>query len=91
MNANIVFAPLNGSNALYNTVGIDLFLDTDLAETGESLGDGQHVQWIDFDGDEADFDADAAEEMLRVAGYCVVGGWDKPCADYFQARIESID
>ena len=67
MTANIALAPLRGTNALYDTLGVDFFYDADL-KSGESQGDAQHVEWVEYDG-AAEFDEDTADQILRDAGF----------------------
>lgn len=76
MNANLAFAPISGTNALYDTPGVDFLMDKELAETGETTGAADFVEWIDFDGPESDFDENAADEIIRQAGFRRTSAWN---------------
>ena len=88
MTANLAFAPLRGTNDLYDTLGVDFFHDADL-ETGESQGDAQQVEWVEHDA-AAEFDETAADQIILDKGFRRVGPWDYSLDDYAQARIERL-
>lgn len=89
--ANLAFAPTM-INGLYDTLGVDLLEDADLAETGETRGEAQFVQWIDGadqrSEDEGGDPLAQADQILADAGYRRIGEWDLALSDYAQARIE---
>ena len=71
MTANIACAP-NYASPLYDTPGIDLMLDPDVAAGYETQGCAVPVEWIEHEGDAEVFDPD---EMLARAGFRRVGDW----------------
>lgn len=90
--ANIAFAPTR-KTSLYDTLGVDLLEDRDLAQTGETAGAAEFLEWIegaDQRGeDEGGEPLAQAEELLHAAGYRVVGEWDTYShSEYAIATIE---
>lgn len=88
---NIAFAPLNGTNGLYDAPGVDFLHDPDIANGDETRGEAEFLNWIDYDGPEGDFNEDAADEILRAAGYARTASWDYSVGDYAQATIEPTE
>ena len=86
---NLAHAPISGTNSLYATTGVDFIHYPDIAAGLDTTGEGQFVEWVEYQGD-VEFDEDAADQILRDAGFRRVGPWDYALNDYAQANIEAL-
>ena len=84
--ATVANAPILNLSGLYDAPGIDLIIGYD-----ENSGtDWEHVEWIDYTGED-EFNASVADDMLREAGYRRVGEWNTwDLSDYAFCDIERI-
>lgn len=90
MNANLAFAPIARLTADYDSAGVDFLFDRELAETGETIGAADFVEWVDFDGDADDFDEDAADAIIADQGYERTTPWNFDL-EYATAEIAKVE
>ena len=91
MNANLAFAPIARLSSLYNTAGVDFLLDRELAETSETIGAADFVEWVDFNGTSDDFDEDAANAIIKAQGFERTSAWDYSLGEYAIAEISKVE
>ncbi|MCT1689851.1 hypothetical protein M3B11_02570 [Brevibacterium sp. p3-SID960] len=88
MTANLAFAPQQ-TTSLYPTLGVDFLIDRDLAETGETQGAADHVEWIEATNPTVEddmWDLAEADEIIAAQGYQRTTEWED-AGDYLVAHI----
>lgn len=103
MIANLAFAPQRTSN-IYPVYGVDFFIDRDLAETGETQGAAEHVEWVKAFNptvkgrlvdcgeviDPGTWELGEADEIIAAQGYRRTTEWED-AGDYLVAHIAPVN